>query len=125
MSCRGGWRTHADLSPGGAIKQRGFNLEFDCRSRAQGVSAQEQSGTVNGLRTWEKLEFLWLWADRIIWFNLLVVAITPLVSLYGILTTPFDAATAVFCVACYVCNMIGMCISFVSHADESHTSRCL
>lgn len=45
--------------------------------------------------------------QAIIWFNLLVVSITPLVSLYGLLTTPWHFRTAMFCVSYHVFNMIG------------------
>ena len=46
--------------------------------------------------------------DTVIWFNLVVVSVTPLVSLYGLFTTPWHYRTAMFCVAYHVLNMIGM-----------------
>lgn len=47
------------------------------------------------------------WAKEVVWFNLGVVTLTPLISLYGLITTRFDGRTAWFCVAYYVFNMIG------------------
>ena len=47
------------------------------------------------------------WAGEVIWFNLLVVTITPIIALYGLFTTQFDARTARFSVAYYVFNMLG------------------
>jgi len=41
------------------------------------------------------------------WFNLSVIVITPLVALYGALTTRLDTRTFWFCVFYYVFNMIG------------------
>ena len=49
------------------------------------------------------LEYL----DTVIWFNLVVVSVTPLVSLYGLFTTPWHYRTAMFCVAYHALNMIG------------------
>ena len=41
------------------------------------------------------------------WFNLSVIVITPLVALYGALTTFLETRTFWFCVFYYVFNMIG------------------
>lgn len=48
------------------------------------------------------------WTSEIIWFNLVVVVATPVLSIYGLCSTPFTARTAVFCVLYYLYNMIGM-----------------
>ena len=48
------------------------------------------------------------WTQEVIWFNLLVVIATPLLSLWGLCTTAFTARTFAFCTAYYVFNMIGM-----------------
>jgi hypothetical protein len=47
------------------------------------------------------------WRREVRWFNLSVIVITPLVALYGALTTHLDARTFWFCVFYYVFNMIG------------------
>ena len=47
------------------------------------------------------------WTQEVIWFNLLVVSLTPVLSLYGLLTTPSDARTVWFCAVYYVFNMLG------------------
>ena len=47
------------------------------------------------------------WMRRIIWFNLLTVTLTPLFSLYGILSTPLNTMTLFFSVTYYIWNMIG------------------
>jgi len=49
------------------------------------------------------------WYREIRWFNLSVIVITPLVALYGALTTRLETRTFWFCVSCYVFNMIGGC----------------
>ncbi|KAI0092540.1 delta 9-fatty acid desaturase protein [Irpex rosettiformis] len=56
----------------------------------------------------------------VIWFNLVVVSITPLVSLYGLFTTPWHSRTVLFCVAYYVFNMIGVTAGY--HRLWSHRS---
>ncbi|KAI0786460.1 delta 9-fatty acid desaturase protein [Abortiporus biennis] len=45
--------------------------------------------------------------ERIIWFNVIVVSMTPLISLYGLWTTRFDSRTFKFCVGYFLFNMIG------------------
>lgn len=50
---------------------------------------------------------LWSWAREIIWFNFLVVSLTPLISIYGLCTTPVKSWTVAFSVSYYVFNMIG------------------
>lgn len=47
------------------------------------------------------------WHKEIRWFNLSVIVITPLVALYGALTTHLETRTFWFCVLYYVFNMIG------------------
>lgn len=49
------------------------------------------------------------WHREIRWFNLSVIVITPLVALYGALTTRLETRTFWFCVSYYVFNMIGGC----------------
>lgn len=41
------------------------------------------------------------------WFNLAVVTLTPLLSIYGLCTTKLHKATIAFSIVCYVVNMIG------------------
>ena len=52
--------------------------------------------------TWSTL------SGRIIWFNLITVALTPVVSFYGIFTTRATSKTVIFSIAYYVWNMLGM-----------------
>jgi hypothetical protein len=52
--------------------------------------------------------------ERIIWFNLLVVTITPILSLYGLLTTRVNYSTVVFCISYYIFNMIGKFLEHLS-----------
>ena len=47
------------------------------------------------------------WYREIRWFNLSVIAITPLVALYGALTTHLETRTFWFSVFYYVFNEIG------------------
>jgi len=47
------------------------------------------------------------WHKEIRWFNLSVIVVTPLVALYGALTTHLETRTFWFCVSYYVFNMIG------------------
>lgn len=47
------------------------------------------------------------WYGEIRWFNLSVIVVTPLVALYGALTTRLETRTFWFCVFYYVFNMIG------------------
>ena len=47
------------------------------------------------------------WHERIRWFNLSVIVITPLLALYGAATTYLEARTVWFGVVYYVFNMIG------------------
>ena len=47
------------------------------------------------------------WYKEVRWFNLLVIIITPLLSIYGAATTNLDVRTFWFCVFYYVFNMIG------------------
>ena len=47
------------------------------------------------------------WYKEVRWFNLSVIVITPLVALYGALTTHLETRTFWFCVFYYVFNMIG------------------
>jgi len=47
------------------------------------------------------------WYREIRWFNLSVIVITPLVALYGALTTRLEPRTFWFCVLYFVFNMIG------------------
>ena len=47
------------------------------------------------------------WYREVRWFNLSVIVITPLVALYGALTTRLETRTLLFCVLYYVFNMIG------------------
>lgn len=47
------------------------------------------------------------WYKQVRWFNLSVIAVTPLVALYGATTTHLDIRTFCFCVFYYVFNMIG------------------
>ncbi|KAK7696572.1 hypothetical protein QCA50_001230 [Cerrena zonata] len=52
--------------------------------------------------TWSNL------SERIIWFNLITVILTPLLSLYGILTTRVTSQTLIFSIVYYVWNMLGI-----------------
>jgi stearoyl-CoA desaturase (Delta-9 desaturase) len=47
------------------------------------------------------------WTQEVIWFNLVVVTVTPLVSIWGLYTTVLTGKTFAFCVAYYLFNMIG------------------
>ena len=47
------------------------------------------------------------WYREVRWFNLSVIVVTPLIALYGALTTDLDMRTFWFCVFYYVFNMIG------------------
>ena len=47
------------------------------------------------------------WYKEVRWFNLSVIVITPLVALYGALTTHLDVRTFWFCAFYYVFNVIG------------------
>lgn len=47
------------------------------------------------------------WYREVRWFNLSVIVITPLVALYGALTTHLETRTLSFCILYYVFNMIG------------------
>jgi hypothetical protein len=47
------------------------------------------------------------WYREVRWFNLSVIVVTPLVALYGALTTDLDSRTFWFCAFYYVFNMIG------------------
>ncbi|EJD00826.1 delta 9-fatty acid desaturase protein [Fomitiporia mediterranea MF3/22] len=58
--------------------------------------------------------------SEIRWFNLGVVTITPLLSIYGLYTTEFRAPTVAFCVFMYVLNMIGITAGY--HRLWSHRS---
>lgn len=53
------------------------------------------------------------WTSEVVWFNLIVVVATPLVSLYGLYTTPLVARTVAFCVLCYLVNMIGRDVTLI------------
>ncbi|KDQ65100.1 hypothetical protein JAAARDRAFT_28764 [Jaapia argillacea MUCL 33604] len=63
---------------------------------------------------------LWQTCKRIRWFNLIVVATTPLVVLYGTYTTPLTRNTFAFCVFYYVFNMLGITAGY--HRLWSHRS---
>ena len=52
-------------------------------------------------------------ASQVIWFNLLVVLITPLISVYGVFAAKFNVRTVCFCVAYYVFNMLGTSARFL------------
>ncbi|KAF9645342.1 delta9-fatty acid desaturase [Thelephora ganbajun] len=58
------------------------------------------------------------WYKEVRWFNLSVIVITPLVSLYGALTTHLEMRTFWFCVFYYVFNMIGITAGY--HRLWSH-----
>lgn len=45
---------------------------------------------------------------QILWFNLAVVTLIPLLAFYGSCTTKLDSRTLLFCVFLYLFNMIGM-----------------
>ena len=45
--------------------------------------------------------------QRIRWFNLAVLTITPLIGLYGVSTTPLTTQTLIWSLVCYVLSMIG------------------
>ena len=47
------------------------------------------------------------WYREIRWFNLSVIIVTPLIALYGALTTRLETRTLWYCVFYYVFNMIG------------------
>ncbi|KAI0346995.1 delta 9-fatty acid desaturase protein [Trametopsis cervina] len=51
--------------------------------------------------------FIRRWANNVIWFNLIVITMTPVISLYGLFTTSVRYPTVAFCVAYYVFNMLG------------------
>ena len=46
---------------------------------------------------------------RIRWFNLTTVVATPLISIYGIYTTPLRWETAVLTFVCWLCTTLGEC----------------
>lgn len=52
------------------------------------------------------------WTKEIVWFNLIVVTVTPIVSIYGLITTTFCGRTFAFCVAYYLYNMIGVLLLY-------------
>lgn len=52
------------------------------------------------------------WTKEIVWFNLIVVTVTPIVSIYGLITTTFSGRTFAFCMAYYLFNMIGVLLSY-------------
>jgi len=54
------------------------------------------------------------WHKEVRWFNLSVIVITPLVALYGALTTHLEMQTFWFCVLYYVFNMIGGFFGYIS-----------
>ena len=45
--------------------------------------------------------------SRVRWFNLGVVTLTPLFSIYGLYTTKLHKATVAFAFLCYLFNMFG------------------
>jgi len=47
------------------------------------------------------------WHREVRWFNLSVIVVTPLVALYGAMTTHLDARTLWFCAFYFVFNVIG------------------
>ncbi|KLO17514.1 delta 9-fatty acid desaturase protein [Schizopora paradoxa] len=58
--------------------------------------------------------------SQVRWFNLTVELLLPLVSLYGLCTTRCSVKTALFTVACYILNMIGITAGY--HRLWSHRS---
>jgi hypothetical protein len=61
------------------------------------------------------------WHREVRWFSLSVIVITPLIALYGALTTPLDARTFWFCAFYYVFNMIGEVSVCFGKLSSSHS----
>lgn len=57
---------------------------------------------------------------QILWFNLAVVTLIPLLAFYGSCTTKLDSRTLLFCVFLYLFNMIGITAGY--HRLWSHRS---
>lgn len=94
--------TKSSMVPEDDILDEGSKAQLTCYKEAStsGNSGKEAANE-------SRFDDVAGWMRNVIWFNLLVVTITPLVSLYGILTTPIHRFTAIFCVVYYVFNMIG------------------
>ncbi|GJE84774.1 delta 9-fatty acid desaturase protein [Phanerochaete sordida] len=60
------------------------------------------------------------YTNDVLWFNVFVVITTPLVSIYGLCSTPFSPRMAAFCVLYYLLNMIGITAGY--HRLWSHRS---
>ncbi|KAI0685994.1 delta 9-fatty acid desaturase protein [Cytidiella melzeri] len=86
-------------------------------SRSDYPTYQDNSTSAEGEKSCLERNFA-LRLEDVIWFNLLVVTLTPLLSLYGLLTTPTHHATLVFCVLYHVFNMIGVTAGY--HRLWSH-----
>ena len=70
------------------------------------------------------LNNVWNWCSQIRWFNLAVVITTPLMSLYGAYTTTLKMQTLVFCIFCYLINMIGEQITLLQAPRHSKSHDC-
>lgn len=115
----GGWKANmprADIDRG-----IGHTLTSRLDRRSQSPQAgsfvrrQLTSTTVKPPINWRSC------ASEVIWFNLLVVSITPIVSIYGLLTARIDARTAWFSLAYYIFNMLG---TFPSRIDSCTCHSC-
>ncbi|KAJ3483709.1 hypothetical protein NLI96_g6129 [Meripilus lineatus] len=69
-----------------------------------------------------KFNVLRSWIRQIIWFNLLTVLTTPLLSLYGVLTTTSNSNTIFFSIAYYILNMIGVTAGKFAQGLISYTA---
>ncbi|KAJ7267429.1 delta 9-fatty acid desaturase protein [Mycena rebaudengoi] len=58
--------------------------------------------------------------ERIRWFNVSVLVVTPLIALYGLLFVPLDRRTIAFALAYYLFSMLGITAGF--HRLWSHRS---
>ena len=85
--------------------------EADRRSRGSFVQRQLTSTPVRPPLTSQN------WTKEIIWFNLITVIATPLVSLYGLVTTMFCGKTFVFCIVYYLFNMIGVLYVHITNSS--------
>ena len=71
------------------------------------------------------LRTVWTWGSQIRWFNLIVVVATPLMSLYGAYTTTLKTNTFIFCILCYLINMIGTWITLLSYSNSPRLTNAI
>ncbi len=97
----GGWHDDSPRGPDRRIRHSLARLDRRSRSPQSFIRRQLTSTPIRPAVSWSN------WTKEIIWFNLIVVTTTPLISLYGIFTTSWNSKTLGFCVSYYVFNMIG------------------